>query len=99
MALNNRIFYACQAVAICNTGFPPSAGASVNVAFVKGVQSVGITSNFTLDQAFELGQIEIYENSEEIADIEVTIEKVIDGDKLIYGSSCGNLVKTDMVGR
>ena len=97
MALNNRIFYACQAVAVCNTGFPPSAGASANVAFVKGVQSVGITSNFTLDQAFELGQIEIYENSEEIADIEVTIEKVIDGDKLIYGSACGNLVKTDMV--
>jgi len=98
MALNNRIFYACQAVCICKTGHMPADGvAGVNAAMIKGVQSVGITSNFTLDQAFELGQIEIYENSEEIADIEVTIEKVIDGNKLIYGAACGNNVKTDMV--
>jgi hypothetical protein len=97
MALNNRIFYACQAVAICKEGHTPAAGLGANAAMIKGVQSVGITSNFTLDQAFELGQIEIYENSEEIADIEVTIEKVIDGEKLIYGASCGNSVKTDMV--
>jgi hypothetical protein len=97
MAFNNRIFYACQAVAICKTGHTPLAGLGANAAMMKGVQSVGITSNFTLDQAFELGQIEIYENSEEIADVEVTIEKVIDGDKLIYGAACGNTVKTDMV--
>ena len=97
MAFNNRIFYACQAVAICKTGHTPVAGLGVNARMMKGVQSVGITSNFTLDQAFELGQIEIYENSEEIADIEVTIEKVIDGSPLIYGASCGNEVKTDMV--
>ena len=98
MALNNRIFYACQAVCIAKTGHMPADGvAGVNAAMIKGVQSVGITSNFTLDQAFELGQIEIYENSEEIADIEVTIEKVIDGEKLIYGAACGNNIKTDMV--
>ena len=97
MAFNNRIFYACQAVAICKTGHTPAAGLGANAAMMKGVQSVGITSNFTLDQAFELGQIEIYENSEEIADIEVTIEKVIDGGKLLYGAACGNTVKTDMV--
>jgi hypothetical protein len=65
---------------------------------MKGIQSVGVTSNFTLDQAFELGQIAIYENSEEIADIEVTIEKVIDGSKLIYGAACGNDIKDNMVG-
>ena len=97
MAFNNRIFYACQAVAICKTGHTPVAGLGVNARMMKGVQSVGITSNFTLDQAFELGQIEIYENSEEIADIEVTIEKVIDGAPLLYGAACGNSVKTDMV--
>ena len=73
MATNNRIFYAVQSVAVCKTGFPPSGGASANVAFLKGVQSVGITTNFTLEQAFELGQVEIYENSEDIADVEVTI--------------------------
>ena len=57
MSVNNRIFYACQAVSLSGHGVGPSAS-----SIVKGVQSVGITSNFTLDQAFELGQAEIYEN-------------------------------------
>ena len=100
MTANNRIFYAVQAVAICKTGHHPTSVeiGYGNSAFMKGVQSVGITSNFTLDQAFELGQIQIYQNSEEVADIEVTIEKVIDGEKLLYGQACGSLVKTNMVG-
>ena len=97
MAANNRIFYACQAVAVCKTGHTPAAGLGANARFAKGVQSVGITSNFTLDQAFELGQIEIYQNSEEVADIEVTMEKVIDGEHFLYGLAGGNSVKTNMV--
>jgi hypothetical protein len=96
---NNRIFYACQAVAIGKTGHTPQAVGSpaTAVRFMQGVQSVGITSNFTLDQAFELGQIQIYENSEEVADIEVTLEKVIDGKPLLYGQACGDSIKTNMV--
>jgi hypothetical protein len=95
---NNRVFYACQAVAICKMGHVPSGGASANVAFIKGVQSVGISTNFSLDQAFELGQVEIYQNSEEVADLEVTLEKVIDGEKLMYLSAAGNTGKTDVTG-
>jgi hypothetical protein len=96
---NNRIFYACQAVAIGKTGHTPAAVGSpaTAVRFMQGVQSVGITSNFTLDQAFELGQIQIYENSEEVADIEVTLEKVIDGKPLLYGQACGDSIKDNMV--
>ena len=80
MARNQRIFYACQAVVICPRGTTNPLEDHV----AHGVQSVGMTSTFTLDQVFELGQIEIYENIEEVADVEVTIEKVIDGDRLIY---------------
>ena len=58
MARNQRIFYACQAVAIAPRGTAPLLQAHV----VHGVQSVGMTSSFTLDQIFELGQVEIYEN-------------------------------------
>jgi len=98
MAANNRIFYACQAVAIMKTGHMPTTTiTSANGRFAKGVQSVGITSNFTLDQAFELGQIEIYQNSEEVADIEVTMEKVIDGEHLLYGLAGGEAIKSNMV--
>tara|TARA_R100001594_G_scaffold3481_2_gene13023 strand:- start:904 stop:1995 length:1092 start_codon:yes stop_codon:yes gene_type:complete len=81
---NNRIFYACQAVAIVPTGVTPGAA-----HIAKGVQSVGINTNFSLEQAFELGQVEIYENSEEIAEVEVTIEKLIDGRKGLYSLAVG----------
>ena len=93
MARNQRIFYACQAVAICQRG-----ETDVNYDdIIHGVQSVGMSSTFTLDQVFELGQIEIYENIEQVADIEVTIEKVIDGYSLIYDKASGGAGKTDVV--
>jgi len=93
MARNQRIFYACQAVAICPRGTTTVAAEHV----AHGVQSVGMTSTFTLDQVFELGQIEIYENIEEVADVEVTIEKVIDGDKLIYDLATNGACKQGVV--
>ena len=93
MARNNRVFYACQAVAITPLGVDPVTSSHI----VRGAQSVGMNSTFTLDQAFELGQIEIYENIEEVADIEVTVEKVIDGRKLIYDLATDGSCKTDLV--
>ena len=78
---NNRIFYACQAVIIVPNSGGPMASEGVPV---RGLQSVGMSSTFNLEQVFEMGQIEIYENIEDIADIEVTLEKVIDGRALIY---------------
>jgi hypothetical protein len=56
-----------------------------------------MSSTFTLDQVFEMGQIEIYENIEEVADIEVTLEKAIDGNKLIYNLASNGKCKTDVV--
>ena len=44
----------------------------------------GMTSSFNLEQVFEFGQIQIYENIEGVVDVEVTVEKVIDGEKLLY---------------
>ena len=93
MARNQRIFYACQAVAIQ----PRGTAMTSRDYIVQGVQSVGMSSTFTLDQVFELGQIEIYENIEQIADVEVTIEKVIDGYKLIYDLATQGDCKTDLV--
>lgn len=82
-ALNNdRIFYATQAVAIAPDGTEPANYIADNVA--HGVQSIGITTNFNLEQAFELGQLEIYENIEGLPDVEVSMEKVLDGNRLLY---------------
>ena len=74
---NNRIFYACQAV-----GFGTSSA-------LTGVQSVGCNSTFGLEQVFQLGQIEIYENIEGTPEVELTIEKVFDGATNLYGAYAG----------
>ena len=80
MSTNKRIIYACQGVAITEM-----AASDVTASdMVHGVQSIGITTNFNLEQAFELGQLEIYENIEGLPDVEVTLEKVLDGYPLIY---------------
>jgi len=92
MARNQRIFYACQAVCIVAEGAAPASG-----GVVLGLQSVGMSANFTLDQVFEMGQLNIYENIEDVADIEVTLEKVIDGEKLIFDLASGGACKTDLV--
>jgi hypothetical protein len=78
---NDRIFYACQGVAIQGHGHNDNVATN---EMIHGLQSVGVTTNFALEQAFELGQIEIYENIEGTPDIEVTLEKVLDGNSLIY---------------
>lgn len=51
---------------------------------VHGVQSVGVTTNFSLEQVFEFGQIEIYENIEALPELEVTVERVLDGTKPLW---------------
>ena len=89
---NDRIFYACQAVAITPEGHRASGE-----NMVHGLQSVGMSTTFTLDQAFEMGQIQIYENIEELAECEVTLEKVIDGKRLLYLMGSHGAGKTDLV--
>jgi hypothetical protein len=73
----NRIFYAVQQVAI-----GPDAADTFQV--VKGVQSVSMTTTFNLEQAFELGQLEIYENIEGVPNIEMTVNRLMDGTALLY---------------
>jgi hypothetical protein len=92
---NNRIFYAVQALGIespsasgtDSTAIINDVGTGV-ITWMKGVQSVGITTNFNLEQAFQLGQLAIYENIENVPEIEVTAEKVIDGHELLYLTAC-----------
>ena len=81
---NNRIFYAVQAL-------------SIGGEYARGVQSVGITTNFNLEQVFQMGQLGIYENIQNIPEIEVTAEKVIDGAKLLYNLA-GATAGQDIVG-
>jgi hypothetical protein len=90
---NNRIFYACQAVAI------GPYGSTNGYVAVHGVQSVGINTTFNLEQAFELGQIHIYENIEGLPEVEVTLEKVLDGYPLMYHLATSTRTENTLVSR
>lgn len=76
-SVNKRIYYACHAAAIRDV----SAGGYTQV---HGLQSVGTTTNFNLAQIFELGQIAIYANLEDLPDVEASMSKCLDGHPLVY---------------
>ena len=50
----------------------------------RGLQSIGISTTFNLEQVFQLGQVELYEYSERQPEIEVTLSKAIDGTKPLF---------------
>lgn len=64
-------------------GIKPASGAA-NYAFtcahmVSGVQAVGMNANFDLEPVFQLTQSEIYELNEGLPQIEVTVNRALDG--------------------
>ena len=83
MAANNRIYYATQAV-LLNPMNSDGSSAYANWYRPQGVQSVGITTNFSLEQIFQLGQLDVYDQVEDVPDIEVTLNKIIDGTLPLY---------------
>lgn len=92
MATNNRVFWAVKAASVAKRG-------ETSYTPIHGLQSIGITTTFNLEQVFEIGQIEIYENIEDIPDIEVTMEKVIDGYPLIYHLATAGSASATLAGR
>lgn len=83
---NNRIYYAIQQVTLGN---------DANRERIHGLQSAGITTNFNLQQVFEMGQLAIYQNVEQVPDVEVTLNKVLDGYPLIYTLATENGTDVD----
>ena len=90
---NTRVFYATQGVTIGGRGniadvqdswITGNCNQTGKHTVVHGLQSVGVDTNFNLEQAFELGQLSLYENIEDIPDISVSMQKFLDGYSLIY---------------
>jgi hypothetical protein len=77
MAANKRVFYAIHKAGVAPIG-------STTYQTIHGLQSIGITTTFNLEQVFELGQLAVYENIEGIPDVEVTTEKLLDGYCPVY---------------
>lgn len=94
MALNtnNRIIWSVQAVGIAKDG-------STSFTPVHGLQNVGTNTTFNLEEAFEIGQINIYEQVENVPDVEITLEKFLDGYPLIYHLSTPDANSATLAGR
>lgn len=93
---NKRVFYATLGIAVGDIGassiidsYPGLTAASGisgagKTMIAHGLQSFSANTNFNLEAIFELGQLSNYDNYEEIPEIEVSLEKVLDGYSLVY---------------
>lgn len=89
---NNRIFYACQKAGIAPLG-------SNTYTTIRGLQSIGMTTNFNLEAFFEIGKLEIYQNIEGIPDVTLDMEKLCDGFAPIYTLATQQGTAATLVGR
>lgn len=74
---NRRTYYAMYRAGIAPMG-------DTNLTSIRGLQTINMNTTFNLEQAFEIGQLAIYENIEGIPDVEATCEKLLDGYCPIY---------------
>ena len=74
---NKRVYYAAQRAGLAPVG-------STNFTTIRGLQTLGVTTTFNLEQVFEIGNLPLYENIEGIPDVEVSTEKVLDGYCPVY---------------
>jgi hypothetical protein len=89
---NRRIFYATQAVGLAPLG-------TNTFTTVHGLQSVGINTKFNLEQIFEIGQLGLYQNLENLPDIEANLEKCLDGYPLLYHLATYGAPDGTLIGR
>lgn len=89
---NNRVFYASHGVALAaESGNGSSTTPEYKTAeTVQGAQSVTMNTNFNLEQVFQLGRLELFDNVVTDPGVEVTISKVLDGSKTIYELAVGS---------
>jgi len=88
-----RVFYAVESISVA------SGLGSLSYFPLKGVQSVGIDTKWNLEPVFEIGQISLYNQVENIPDVSVTMEKVLDGYPLIYHWATFPSTSASLVGR
>lgn len=77
MARCDRIYFAVQQLAIAKE-------ASNTYTAVKGAQSLSLGLDIPLQEIFEIGKLELYQQLEDLPDTNVSVDKVLDGAPLIY---------------
>lgn len=104
----NRIYYACQSVELypaVNIDTTVSTTTNATTIYertaqtVQGLQSVGMNTNFNLEPVYQLGQLSLYDNYEEIPEVEISLNKVLDGRMTLYGLAMGSGSLTRLANR
>ena len=95
---NNRVYYAVQGVRLRGPSGVNDPTGPKNTGWdrIRGLQTVGINTNFNLEPIYQMGQLELYDNYEEIPEVEITLNKVFDGFPLIYQMTMGTGTLTDL---
>jgi hypothetical protein len=95
--VNPRVYYPIHAVGFAPLGTPIVGLSGYRAA--KGVQSVSYNTSFNLIPTYELGQVSIYENREDLPNLEVTVSKVIDGYSLLEHLATPSATAATLAGR
>jgi hypothetical protein len=89
---NKRVYYAVHCVGLAQEG-----GTVYQAAY--GVQQFGHNTNFEITQIYELGKLAVYANIEGVPEVEVTIEKVLDGHPLLFHLATSGAPEGSLAGR
>jgi len=97
MADNKRLYYAAYGVGISRNTATGIVGYTTGWIPVSGLQSVGIDTTFNLDTVFQLGELELFDQPENLPSVECTMEQVLCGATLLsslgtQGATTGTLV-------
>jgi hypothetical protein len=87
-----RLWYAVQSVSFARLG-------STTYTAAHGVQSCSVSTRFNLQEIFEFGQSDLYEYVERQPDVELSVEKVLDGYPLLWHLATNGALAGSLAGR
>jgi hypothetical protein len=106
---NKRVIYSTQAVALGDMGATSVVDSwgtgdalldgSGKVMIMHGVQSISMEGSFSLEAIQELGQLGVYEMVEEVPDLNISMERVLDGYTMAYHAATVRAVDPTLAGR
>jgi hypothetical protein len=92
---NRRVYYATAGVTI--TGIGTTADTASHVA--RGLQTFSTDVNLNLESVFEIGQAAEYEQVEGLPEVNMTLNKVLDGNCPLYLLATNGSTTSDIGGR
>lgn len=91
--VNYRQFYPTYSVGLAAYSTPST------ILTVRGAQTAGLSGRVPIQYIFEIGNLPTYDSYEDVPDVELTLEKVLDGFAPISCLATQGAATADLVGR